>query len=385
MRPLRVLHIAGWYPNVHGPHETPFIPRHIEATRPWCTNTVWHIEVRPGDRWRFTRKNLGADRTYLLETGTKSYLLLEWLATFLIIWAWITRDRSEGHDLVNFHIAYPNCTHSGLLRKVMRLPFVITEHWSAYHTKFNAAKKGTHRIKRIFHQGDRVIVVSEALANDVAGFVGPPRPDLHVVDNAIDPNEFHPLPGTKIQEGIFFTIAGWRVPKRPDVLLEAVAVLRDEGKSIRLRIAGNGPKMPAMLEQIEALGLKDHVDLLGILDAQAVASEVRGAHALVHCSDYETYSAVCAEALCCGTPVVASRVGGIPEFLTSDLGFLVNTNTAADWADTLRSAWKPLLEMDRGLISEKMSARANKDSVGRAYVAVLRKAIAGTVGTDDQL
>lgn len=283
-----ILHIAGWYPNVDGPHETPFVPRHIDALRSHCTNTVWHIEVRTSERWRLVRRKLHADRTFLLYTGVQRWRVAELCAAVLLLWAWLTRDRSVRFDGINAHIAYPNLVHWRWLRLFIRVPLVITEHWSAYHTGFNNARSGMSRIRRIFHQGTPVITVSRALAHDIAAFAGPPQPRFHVVDNAVDPAVFTPRAGTDPQLGRFFAVAGWRSPKRPDLLLDALALLRDQGLPARLRLAGDGPKMKEILARIDTLGLQEHVDLLGQLDARAVADELRLAHALVHASDYET-------------------------------------------------------------------------------------------------
>lgn len=367
----RVLHITGWYPNSLAPHEAPFIVRHIDALGPHVRNTVWHVDVRTGDRWRYVRSGAHAQRTFLVTTPLHRWLMIEWIATLLILWAWVTRNRSERFDVINFHIAYPNCAHIRLLRWFMRKPMLITEHFSAYRIGFNAKAKGARRIKRIFHAGVPVLVVSRALQGDIERFAGPPAPTMHVVDNAMNEAIFHPDPSVGPEPGRFFTIAAWRPPKRPDLMLEALAQLRLAGFDARLRIAGGGPGVPAIGERIATLGLQEHVDLLGHLEEQAVANEMRHAHALVHASDYETYSAVCAEALCCGTPVIASRVGGIPEFLSEELGVLVPSNTVQDWVQYWKEAWHPLLAADRTRIATTMMRRAGARAVGERYHRVL--------------
>lgn len=372
---MRVLHITTWYPNRQEPHEAPFIARHIASLAPHATNTVWHIAVRGGKPWAFERKSTIADRTYVLDTPINRYLILEWIATFIILWAWYTRPRGMSFDVMNFHIAYPNCTHNKLLRRMMGMPMVITEHWSAFNRKFSATGRGVQRIRRIFHQGIPLIVVSKALERDIAEFAGPPNVVAHIVDNAVDPNVFHPDGRATVQEGVFFTIAGWRFPKRPDVLIEALAGVRAMGLPARLRIAGTGVHMDSMIERITRLGLTEHVDLLGHLDEHQVADELRGAHALVHASDYETYSAVCAEALCCGTPVLASRVGGIPEFVGPGMGVLVATNEPADWVAAWSAAWTTLLNADRQVIAATMIRRAGIEQVGLRYADVLRSTL----------
>ncbi|HRH38315.1 MAG TPA: glycosyltransferase, partial [Flavobacteriales bacterium] len=296
---MRVLHITSWYGSTIAPHEAPFIGRHIASLAPHTSNMVWHIDVRPGERNAFYRRGPLADRTYLTVTTTRRWLLIEWMATLSIIWAWSTRDRSKPIDIINFHIAYPNCTRIKLLRWIMRRPMVITEHFSAYHKGFNAKSKGVRRIKNIFHAGVPVIVVSRSLQGDIERFVGSPYPPFHIIDNAVDERVFKLDPSVVPEEGRFFAIAGWRNPKRPDLLIGALSELRTRGLNMKLRLAGDGPYSPTMKQRISELRLDEHVTLLGQLDEEQVADEMRRAHALLHASDYETYSAVCAEALCC--------------------------------------------------------------------------------------
>ncbi len=366
-----VLHITGWYPNQLAPNEAPFIARHVRSLDPHVRNMVWHIDVRPGDGWRFLRKGPRADRTYLLSTPLRRWFVIEWMATALILWAWFTRDRAISVDLINFHIAYPNCTRIGLLRSIIRRPMVITEHYSAYRIGYRTRTKGADRIKRIFRSGVPLIVVSRALQGDIERFAESRNASVHVVDNAVDIGTYHHDATVRPEPGRFFTIAGWRSPKRPDLLLEALARLRADGFDARLRMAGSGPDLPSIRKRISTLGLTAYVDLLGHLDERSVADEMRHAHALLHASDYETYSAVCAESLCCGTPVIASSVGGIPEFLTPQLGVLVPYNTVEEWVERWKAAWEPTLLRDRSAIADAMALRAGAGVVGTRYHGIL--------------
>lgn len=367
---MNVLHITAWYPNAWVRNEAPFVQRHVQALSGQVSNRVWHIDVRTGDRWRSTRVSPAADRTFLLATPLRRWLVIEWIATVLILWAWFTRYRGFKVDIVNFHLAYPNCTRIRFLRWIMRRPMVITEHYSAYRIGYNAKSKGVGRIRRIFHANVPVIVVSEALANDIRAFAGPPAPTMHVIDNAVD-TRVHRPDGTRPDPGRFFAIAGWRSPKRPDLLLEAVAILRAQGLAIRLRLAGSGPMDAEVRTTIDRLGLRDQVDILGHLEPEEVADEMRRAHALLHASDYETYSAVCAEALCCGTPVIASAVGGIVEYMHDGFGALITNAAPEAWADGIRRNWQRCLDLDRSAIAVSMAERAGSDTVGARYAALL--------------
>ncbi len=376
MYELKVLHICNWYPNILGPEETPFIRRHIIALEPHAKNTVWHIEVRHSMKApRLVRKSLFADRTYLGFLPLKQYFFIEWCTTLLLIWAWFTRNRSQEFDLINIHIAYPLAMRTRFIQWMFGKPIVLTEHWSAYHYSFNSKSTGLERIRKIFHHGLPLISVSNALIKDIEKFSGVRQERARVVDNVAETKHFHWVPGTKPVEGRFFAIAGWRFPKRPDVLIEMMALLRAKGITAELRLAGNGPKMESMEKSIQQLGLSEQVILLGHLTPENVAAEIRKSHALLHCSDYETYSAVCAESLCTGTPVIASNVGGISEYMTTDTGVLVENNDAESWSQAVKDGWVLTLEADRTQISSYMTARASTEQVGARYSVMLKEVI----------
>lgn len=377
---MHVLHIVGWYPNHLKPFETPFIERHVRALDPLCSNTVWQLDVRQGDRWSLHRRSLKADRTLIISTPVRRWLLVEWMATVLILWAWLTRDRRRRIDVINFHIAYPNCARLGLLRRVMRRPMVITEHWSIYRLGFKSGAKGLDRIRRIFHLGVPLITVSRALADDILTFAGPPHPPVHLVANAVDTALFSPDGGRR-EPGRFFALATWRHPKRPVLLVEAIALLRARGRDARLRIAGGGAEIPAIEEAIARTGMREQVTLIGQATPEAAAEEMRRSHALLHASDYETFSAVCAEALCCGTPVVASLVGGICEYLTPALGLPMPENTPEAWAAAIDRDWDRLLALDPAVLAGTIRPLVDARSVAERYATVLRS-VAGHHGTN---
>lgn len=373
----RVLHICNWYPNPLGPGETPFIQRHVRSIEPHCENTVWHIEVRRNDQgWkRFVGRSRFADRTLLFLVPIRWMLPIEWASFLLVVWAWLTRDRRRRFDLVNIHIAYPLAVHYRMLRRMFRLPVVFTEQWSAYHYSFNSSSTGLDRARSVFGHHVPLIAVSQALVRDIERFSGHEQHRVLVVDNVAETAVFHPEPGILPMEGRFLAVAGWRFPKRPDVLIDLVARAKSRGRRIDLRLVGGGPMMPDMRLRIKELGIEDQVVLLGPLPPERVAMEMRHAHALLHASDYETYCAVCAEALCVGTPVIASQVGGIPEYMTPANGALVERNEAEEWEHVLEAHWNGTLHADRAAIARGMFTRAGTEAVGKRYAAFLEQVL----------
>lgn len=102
-------------------------------------------------------------------------------------------------------------------------------------------------------------------------------------------------------------------------LIEAVRRLRNEHVAVHLRIAGDGPLMASLQEQIQRAGMGDCVELMGSINASQVAEAMRAADVFAltgvetSTGKVESQGVVFAEAQATGLPVVASRLGGVPE------------------------------------------------------------------------
>jgi glycogen(starch) synthase len=107
--------------------------------------------------------------------------------------------------------------------------------------------------------------------------------------------------------------------KGPDVAYHALAKLRSEhGIDARLVVAGPAEEgtLRELAELADRLGISEHVDVRGPLDPEAIGELLQGAHAVVVPSVWEEpFPLVCIEAALARVPVVASRIGGIPECL----------------------------------------------------------------------
>jgi glycosyltransferase involved in cell wall biosynthesis len=361
---MHVLHITAWFPNSHRSHEGIFVQRHIDSLQEYCSNTVWQIEARPGKKWATINSGM-ADRTLIRTTPINKALLLEWWSFLLILHCWITRKKSQRFDLVNLHIAYPNAVHIKALIRWFKLPVVITEHHSAYHFSFGSSAKGLDRTRKLFHLDIPVITVSDSLANDIKKFSGNSSIKCYVVDNVVDTKVFHP-DASQAGQNHLFMVAGWKKPKRPDVVLKAL----NEIPGLALTIGGDGPQIAEMRRLVDELNMEDRVEFIGRLQPEEVASEMREAMALLLPSEYETFSVVCAESLCCGTPVIASNVGGIPGFINPSNGILVKTNEVSDWNHAIRSFLPS--DFNGQEIARSAMLRFSQQSVGEAYFNVLR-------------
>ena len=380
---MKVLHIAHWYPHKKDPLNGSWIAAHIQALSAYCSRTTtYHVEVQGGMSWLFSCKR--SDRgtwALVLHLPWRIARLNEWISTFLVGGVLLWESRRH-YDLVNFHIAYPNALYMRGLLRLFRRKGAITEHWSAYHYGFHANRERLGRIVSIFYPQLPVLCVSNALYKDIVQFSQQTALDGYVVPNVVDTDVFSYVsdPGTK--NPYFFAISRWKEPKKPLILLQAWQLLLKKYPHLKLRIGGMGAMWEEMQDFVKRASLEDKITFLGPLSPSETASQMQGARAFVHISDYETFSVVCAEALCCGTPVIASDKGALPALIDDQNGLLVSNNTPeavmaaiSSFLTSTESESESETTWVRKRISSKAAALYSRAAVGKKYYQILRKIV----------
>jgi N-acetyl-alpha-D-glucosaminyl L-malate synthase BshA len=167
-----------------------------------------------------------------------------------------------------------------------------------------------------------VTAVSQNLAQQAQRTFGVhPR----VIYNAVDTARFRPNPQAKRfyaapDEFLLVHASNFRAVKRVGDIVHVFAKVRQKIKS-RLVLLGSGPERAEALSIAHSLGVDDAVTSLAT--AQNPEAVIGAADVFLLASEYEGFGQSGLEALACGVPVVATRVGGIPEWLTPEVGRLV--------------------------------------------------------------
>lgn len=201
----------------------------------------------------------------------------------------------------------------------------------------------------LLRQADAVVAVSEGLARVAADFEPRIRSRLKVVHNGLDAARFvagaqelgadiPALPGKRA----VLSVGAFDHNKGQDVLLRAFANLADRLPDVHLLLVGQiGPELEVVRSLIGNLGLTQRVTMLTDLPRNKVAACMRLATLFVLPSRSEAFGLVVLEAGAFGLPVVASRVGGIPEIIAGpEYGLLVEP----DDPEALERALEDLLQ-----------------------------------------
>lgn len=359
---MKILHITNWYPSKRNPKDALWIKAHIDSLKPFVSDYfILHLQIQPSGRYKFYKHDLPKGLQRILEVPTRSWFLIEILSALFLAYYLLTLSVRQ-YQLINCHIAYPNLTFWHWIKKIVPKPLVITEHWSAYHFNFGV-NKALPRIQRIFQQAIPVIAVSKSLVQDIKIFSNVDFP-ASVVSNIVNTDVFYYKETALTSMPSFFMLSKWKWPKDPLTLITAFARFT-KNTPAHLRIGGYGPQLDEMKNLIRDLAIEDCVSFLGVLDAGQVAKELNHAKAFLHCSEYETFSVVCAEALCCGCPVLASGVGGISEFVDETNGILLHSNTIDNWTEALHNIMEK--QLSRIKISDQSRVKFNRNTIGQKY------------------
>jgi glycosyltransferase involved in cell wall biosynthesis/peptidoglycan/xylan/chitin deacetylase (PgdA/CDA1 family) len=174
----------------------------------------------------------------------------------------------------------------------------------------------------VLHAADLVVTVSRDLKAKLVE-MGVSAEKVHVVYRGVNTERF--MPGDRLEArrrlGLpaakpILLWVGRMVPvKGLDVLLQACTMLRDRGVDFHLHLVGDGPLRPALEAERQRRGLAEVVSFAGTRSPEQLPDWYRAADLTVLPSLSEGVPNVLRESLSCGTPCVASRVGGIPEIL----------------------------------------------------------------------
>ena len=364
---MKILHITSWYPNQEDEREAIWIKNHINSLPADTINHILHLEVRDGKFYINADSDTPNYYQFRLKLPTKRWSIIE-IVNLLALWYFLQfRCNAKTYDVVNFHIAYPQLTYIKYLKYLLPDKIFITEHWSAYHLNFGV-KKRLLRIERIFHQGFQLITVSKALGEDIKRFSRNPKLYYQVVPNTVNTDVFY-YDHKQEKDNILLMISGWKYPKDPFTVIRAFAEVLSSFPEYKLAIGGYGSQWSDMQKFVKKLDITDHVVWLGKLRAEEIATWQRKSKLFLHCSEYETFSVVVAEALCCGTPVVASAVGGIKELLHIESGILIEENNKEHWKEKISEALSSHYEY--GTIASEAIGQFSFDEVGKRYYEVL--------------
>ncbi len=203
------------------------------------------------------------------------------------------------------------------LRGLLGIPLVYNVHLP----QFRGTTRHIENLALV--AADLVLVNSESVRRELQGHRLPIR-RIEVVPNGVDTGIFHPSAGWPGDDG-YILFAGRLVPQKGvDVLLKAFAAVLRRCGNARLTIAGTGELELYFERMARYLGVFQQISFVRWQTGTDLVHLFQHCKMLVIPSYYEPFGIVALEAMACGRPVIASSVGGLPEFIEhGQQGYLV--------------------------------------------------------------
>ncbi len=292
-----------------------------------------------------TRLTELSERIHFHEVEMMSYPLFEHqpydlaLATKMA-----TVARAESLDLLHVHYAIPHSISAILARESIKqkryVPVITTLHGTDI-TLVGADRSYLPITRYGLQQSDGVTAVSKFLKQATIETFD--FDEIEVVPNFICENHYKRLPDSPLLadlapngERLLVHVSNFRPVKRANDCVEILAKIRADGANAKLIMVGDGPELSAVRYRAQQLGVGGDTVFVG---KQAKIADYLGiADVFLLPSELESFGLAALEAQACEVPVIATRIGGIPEVINEgETGFLSDVGDVEKMsADTLR-------------------------------------------------
>ncbi|WP_017656213.1 glycosyltransferase family 4 protein [Fortiea contorta] len=246
-------------------------------------------------------------------------------------------------DAINLHFALYSFPILDILPKGVPITFNFHGPWTAESEEEVASRRFSTWVKRkvieenTFNHCDRFIVLSQAFANILHQRYQIPWQKIHIIPGGVDINRFQ----TNLSPQAARIKLGWS-ENRPilftsrrlvhrvglDKLLQAIAIIKLRIPDVWLAIAGRGHIQSILQQQVIELGLENNVKFLGFLPDEDLPIAYQAANLTIMPSQsFEGFGLAIVESLACGTPVLCTPVGGMPEIISPFSPDLITSST----------------------------------------------------------
>jgi N-acetyl-alpha-D-glucosaminyl L-malate synthase BshA len=291
---------------------------------------------------------------------------------------------AERLDVLHMHYAIPHATAAYLAREMYRerryLPFVTTLHGTDI-TLVGARRSFLPITRFSIAQSDAVTAVSRFLAEETARTFGYDR--VEVIPNFINADEYQRRDHAALRrqlaprgEKLILHVSNFRPVKRITDCIHALALAQPRVPA-RLVMCGDGPARAEAEALAQSYGLTDSVSFVG--QVPNIADYLSVADLLLLPSETESFGLAALEALACEVPVIATRVGGLPEVVLDGVnGYLIEVGDVRALAERAVAILSD--ETQQHTMGKRgrahATARFNTERVIPQYIALYERLIA---------
>lgn len=276
---------------------------------------------------------LQKDASGIPEAWQKGFLPKLATIPFLVSFTLMVAKRGKGSDILHC-----NWSLSGLAAYLSKFwhkaPYIITVQGSDVFKSINIPFVRS-MIGLALRKANHIIALSEELKTATIRF-GVPTEQITVIPNGVNISQFPfgPIEGRKKQ---LLFVGSLIERKGVSYLIKTMSILKTKHPDYQLVLVGEGKDRDSLDTLVEDLGLRENVTFLGTQSQKRVSELMRESRLFILPSIEEGQGVVLVEALASGTPCIGSRVGGIPDVISSEVGLLVDVADVEDLAKAIDS------------------------------------------------
>ena len=264
-------------------------------------------------------------------------------------------------EIIHAQFAFPEGFVATMLGKIFGVPSVVHCQGSDINADLGKNVVLTRFVTYTLNQAHYVFAASKEIQQKINSYT---KLDglLKLVPNGVNLRLFFPYDKIKarkilnlpLEKSIIFYVGGLYWSKGVNYLIDAMEVVAQQCPDVFLYILGEGDLNDALQRKVQKLDMEDRVIFLGNMPHTKVPRWMNAVDLLILPSVSEGWPPVIPESLACGTPVIASRVGGIPEIIdSSKIGLLSNPRDASDLAKNilfgLSKTWNESLLVNKAM------------------------------------
>lgn len=375
---MKMLWLCSWYPHSIDPYDGDFIERQAKALSLHMQVDVIHVVqnfnfLKKETSLRIEEKQKGRlhSSVYFLplpKTTINFFQKLLFNKQYQSLYKKLIADyigKNGKPDLIHLHVPVKAGAIAVQVKKEYNIPFVVTEHSSAYfeHIPENYFSRNRYFrfvTKQSFEEALAVSSVSDWLLQRLNSLFNIKQTKL--IRNVVDTTVFYPAENDN-ERPVFIHVSMMHELKNVKGILRALATLKKKNAHWEMWFVG--PELKENIELAEELGIADHVSWKGTLSYNEVAASVRLADVLVHFSNYENLPCVINEALCCGLPVISSNVGGIAELVNSSNAVLISAGDTNALTAALENFLQQKINYNKTEIAASAANQFKEEVIGK--------------------
>lgn len=319
-----VLHLPSWFPHEEKPLDGNFILRQIATVAPDTTSIIVHHTEQPFDQ---ECAKMIDDRIIFrpifTQRGTSKFQMLrayDYEVEKII-------KKYGKPDLIHLHVALPLGVVALWLSYRYHIPLIVSEHWSIYQPQNRSQLSLGQRLqlRQVYRCASMLTTVSENLHQAICSTVKSARKVAYAgISNVVDTKVF--TLGDTVQDSekkqILHVSTLDDKAKNIMGILRVVKQLSQIRDDFELNII-HDLRNESVEQYIKKEKLDNFIHLLGKKTESEVAHHIQQCDFMLQFSNYENQPCVLLESFCCGKPVLATTVGGIPEIANENNAILV--------------------------------------------------------------